>query len=112
MKKIDLIMQCIENELTVADFTEAIKQNLNPGMTASSIQDKLGIVRNNASTLLNQLWKEHQLIKINSRPVSFFPALFMQHLSGGDTGKDTYSIEELYQLIHHAEPNSTPDPFA
>ncbi len=112
MKKIDLIMQCIENELTVADFTEAIKQNLNPGMTASSIQDKLGIVRNNASTLLNQLWKEHQLIKINSRPVSFFPTLFMQHLSDGATGKDTYSIEELYQLIHHAEPNSTPDPFA
>lgn len=112
MKKIDLIMQCIENELTVADFTEAIKQNLNPGLTASSIQDKLGIVRNNASTLLNQLWKEHQLIKINSRPVSFFPALFMQHLSGGDTGKDSYSVEELYQLIHHAEPKSTPDPFA
>lgn len=64
-------MQFIENTLSYEDIVNAIKNNENPGIDATLIQEELGIVRNNASTILNQLWKENRLVKINSRPVTF-----------------------------------------
>ncbi|WIW70338.1 sigma 54-interacting transcriptional regulator [Anaerosinus gibii] len=112
MKKIDLIMQCIENELCLDSFLKRIEARENPGITANFIQDKLGIIRNNASTLLNQLWKEHKLIKINTRPVSFIPVSLILNSAANKSPKDTYTLEELYQLVNYVETKESVDPFA
>ena len=60
MKKIDEILNYINKKASANignDF-------LSMGTTASEIEKELGIVRNNASTLLNNLFKGNFLIKI------------------------------------------------
>lgn len=75
----------------------AMKQNDNPGIDATLIQNELGIVRNNASTILNQLWKDDRLIKINSRPVTFLTYGMIETIQEKHPleRKNSYSFSEL-----------------
>lgn len=73
MKTIDRLFQFIQENCTLSDIEQAVQQEKTPGIHAEYIQEQLGIVRNNASTLLNQLHKQGALIKISSRPVTFLP---------------------------------------
>lgn len=114
MKKSDLIMQFIEKTVTYEDVLTAIQNDENPGIDALCIQKKLGIVRNNASTLLNDLWKQNLLIKINSRPVTFLPLSCLQplHASGLPEGKNSFTLSELKDMINDTGLATQEDPFA
>ena len=61
---------------------------------------------------MNQLWKEHKLIKINTRPVSFIPVSLILNSTANESPKDTYTLEELYQLVNYVETKESVDPFA
>ncbi|MBP2630843.1 MAG: transcriptional antiterminator [Firmicutes bacterium] len=107
-------MQFIENTLSYQDIVNAIKNNENPGIDATLIQKELGIVRNNASTILNQLWKENRLIKINSRPVTFLTYGIIETIKEHYPLelKNSYTINELKTAFYASiTKESIDDPF-
>jgi transcriptional regulator with AAA-type ATPase domain len=79
------------------------------GVTAQDIEDNLHIVRANASAALNQLVKDGELIKINSRPVYFLPAAVLRTKSQKKPLCSSYTPEEFLQLLQTDE--SKQDPF-
>ncbi|WP_196599737.1 sigma 54-interacting transcriptional regulator [Pectinatus frisingensis] len=110
MKNIDTIFHFIQNNLSYEKFTEQLQLKQTPGINAEQIQEKLGIVRNNGSTFLNQLHKKKMLTKLNTRPVCFVPQNFIYrfceeyHVSL----KDVYNPDELFEII---SANAVNDPF-
>lgn len=115
MKKPDLVMQFIENTLSIEMIRQSIEHHENPGIHAARIQKDLGIVRNNASTILNQLWKEKRLIKINSRPVTFLTPACIKNIMQQpslDELKSTFTLSELKEILDTAKQKETAlDPF-
>ncbi len=69
------------------------------GIDASKIEDKLGIIRNNASTLLNDLCKQGRLIKVKGRPVRFVPRNIIEKLVDNKLTRNEYSITEIRSNI-------------
>lgn len=114
MKKIDLVLQFIEESLSDEKVAESIKNNKSPGITAVTVQKGLGIVRNNASTILNRLWKEGLLIKVNSRPVTFLPTAILSRIQKDSCmeHKVIYTLAELTDTIRNKEIQAASnDPF-
>ena len=101
MKKRDEILDFIEYTITSDKLLEEIKAGANPGLNASQIQKQLGIIRNNASTILNQLWKESHLVKVNTRPVTFLPFTSFQKAAAAYNvePKFCYQATELQALF-------------
>jgi transcriptional regulatory protein LevR/transcriptional regulator with AAA-type ATPase domain len=107
-------MQFIKNTLSYEDIGNAIRNNENPGIDATLIQKELGIVRNNASTILNQLWKENRLVKINSRPVTFLTYGIIETIKEHYPLelKNSYALNELKTAFDAPIPKeSMDDPF-
>lgn len=63
------------NKEKVFNLVKELSQDINikekKGITAQEIAQKLNLKRNVASHLLNELYKEGKVIKINTRPVYF-----------------------------------------
>ena len=108
MKNIDLINNYIENSCSIDNIKENVDKSI--GVDALEIEEKLGIVRNNASTFLNELWKDGKLIKIEGRPVRFVSARnFSKYIKSGEA---KITSDDLIKIIS-SEKNSElkEDPF-
>lgn len=89
------------NENT-ADF---IKNNLK-FFSANHISSELNISRSLASQYLNELYKENELIKINSRPVIFFSKKKFEYLSGTSLAKSSFADKnEFYSILNSNKKN-------
>lgn len=114
MKNVEIVLDYIQNKITEDYILTCVKNKTVYGVTASEIEENLNIVRNNASTILNDLWKTSKLIKINTRPVAFIPIDVVEKLysSAGKTLEDTYTVEQLNNLITRIKSQDTSsDPF-
>ncbi|WP_102399258.1 sigma 54-interacting transcriptional regulator [Haloimpatiens massiliensis] len=102
MKNIDAIFDYITNKITLSYIKNCINNNNYIGVDATEIENTFNIVRNNASTILNQLVKQDKLIKINSRPVSFFPKqiLIDCNLINENESNIIYSLEKFRNCIY------------
>ena len=109
MKKSEMVLKYIEDSLDYEYFYAQLQQKKLPGISGDDVQQALGIVRNNASTLLNQLHKSGRLVKIRTRPVRFLPAALCTRLANQSSLPilDSYSPEELFA----AAEVEMPDPF-
>lgn len=114
MQKIEKVYLYVENSISLEKIKENIIQGKSIGIDAKEIEDKLGIVRNNASTLLNMLYKSGKLVKIQGRPVKFVPTKTMRLLIGKETIDSEYKMEEIEEIISKTEANSQidKDPFS
>lgn len=115
MKNVDAVLKYITDKVTGDYILNCIEEDIPYGVNAAEIQEKLNIVRNNASTILNDLWKESELIKINTRPVAFIPRAIIGILIpdlDSNSLQDTYTPDELNNLIKNMQPeNVSADPF-
>lgn len=113
MKQVDMIFNLIKERAVFAKVIEDIEQNNNPGVQASEIQAKLGILRNNASSMLNNLCKEGKVVKVNSRPVTFltYDIIHRMHEQYNLPLKQLYTLAELQENIVHGQIEKE-DPFA
>ncbi len=110
MRNTDAIFSFIQNNLSYEQFIEQLQAKQAPGVHAEQIQEKLGIVRNNASTFLNQLHKKNLLVKLNTRPVRFIPQSFISKFCKeyNIPLKNVYNSEELFETVSI---NTANDPF-
>ncbi|WP_202709868.1 sigma 54-interacting transcriptional regulator [Sporosalibacterium faouarense] len=114
MKKIDEVYNYIKEETSCERIKSCLLNGKEIGVEAKEIEEELGIIRNNASTLLNTLTKDEKLIKINSRPVKFIATDGLACLLPNSKIHQEYSSQGIYDLlnsikeIHHLEAS---DPF-
>lgn len=113
MKKSEIVYSYIENKVTYEYLIENLKNLGCIGISAYDVQEDLNIVRNNASTLLNDLVKSDKLIKINSRPVTYIPKSILIDLGISEVNKkNTFSLEEFKEISSFLDNESkTEDPF-
>lgn len=114
MKNTDIVFNYIKNKVTTEYIFSCIKKGTICGVNANEIEENLNIVRNNASTILNKLWKSSKLIKINTRPVTFIPLSALENVyeNSGTISNDTYSLEQLNDLIMNIKSKDiSSDPF-
>lgn len=71
MSQADNILDFIKRNCKMEVFVKGLRDGKNLGITAIEVQSEYGILRNNASSILNSLCKDGKLVKINSRPVTF-----------------------------------------
>ncbi|MCI8583193.1 MAG: sigma 54-interacting transcriptional regulator [Dorea sp.] len=77
-------------------LTEMLTNHRLCGITASDIEAKFHINRANASAYLNKLVSQKLLIKIDSRPVHFFPADLVRLFISKNDFKSIYTIDEFF----------------
>ncbi|MGH4121225.1 sigma-54-dependent transcriptional regulator [Clostridium sp.] len=114
MKNIDIVFKYISEKITIDNMVDSIKNHNTYGVDAAEIQEYLNIVRNNASTILSELWKTSKLVKINSRPVTFVPKTIIEALNVGNTKllNNTFTTTELESFINNIKTENIPnDPF-
>ena len=113
MKQLDLVEKFIKEKCLFGRSVEDIKKDNMPGISANNIQEEMGILRANASSILNNLCKEGKLIKINSRPVTFLPydIIHRIHEKYNLSLKTCYTLSELKESMLH-EQIEKDDPFA
>ncbi len=113
MKKIEFVYNYINNNVKLEEIKLEILEENKVGIDASQIEEELGIVRNNASTLLNDLCKQNRLIKIKGRPVRFVPTNIIEKLINESQVKREYSIDELKDILLkvHSANDQKNDPF-
>lgn len=99
MKKKEKVYLFIKKNVTLKTIEDNIEKKCKIGIEAKDIEKELGIVRNNASTLLNMLNKENKLIKINGRPIRFIPSSVLKSLFPELTIKKEYENEEIFNII-------------
>ncbi|MFR3912715.1 MAG: hypothetical protein ACLTYB_16515, partial [Clostridium paraputrificum] len=83
MLRIEVIKKYIEDfceNVTIHD----IKENPTLGISSLDIVERLSILRNNASSDLNKLYKDGLLIKIKGKPTKYF---------------DKEHFENIFQII-------------
>jgi transcriptional regulatory protein LevR/transcriptional regulator with AAA-type ATPase domain len=113
MQKIEKVYLYVENNISLETIKKNIIEGKPIGIDAKEIEDKLGIVRNNASTLLNMLNKNGKLVKLQGRPVRFIPTKIMKLLIGKESIDNEYKAEEIQEIIAENEINNSidKDPF-
>ena len=101
MKNADAVKLLLQETVSYECFCQALREKHTPGVSADTVQEKLGIVRNNASTLLNQGFHKKLYSKITTRPVSFVPRSVMLTFCEdyGLEEKGTYALEELLAAV-------------
>lgn len=101
MKQIELINEYVMNNSKVNDVLRALQKGEIPGVQASDIQTTFGILRNNASSILNCLFRKNKIIKINSRPVKFLANSIIYYFKNqyGLPEKNIYTIQELKKIF-------------
>lgn len=112
MRQVDLVSNYIKEKCVFGEIIESIKNEDNPGVQAGEIQKHFGILRNNASSILNTMWKDGMVIKINSRPVTFLPYEIICRMCEkyGIKEKNMYTLTELKESIIDRQ-IATEDPF-
>ncbi|GAA0731823.1 sigma 54-interacting transcriptional regulator [Clostridium oceanicum] len=117
MTKKESIYIYIKDSVSLENIKENVRKDEDIGISAFEIQEKLNIVRNNASTLLNELWREGKLIKIVTRPVKFIPSKAINENVFEDIGqnwKTELTPNELKDIIKEwavTKENQKEDPF-
>ncbi|WP_196605007.1 sigma 54-interacting transcriptional regulator [Pectinatus haikarae] len=101
MRQTDMIITYIKEKCVFGEMIEAIQNGDNPGIQAGEIQKHFGILRNNASSILNSICKDGGLVKINSRPVTFLPHEVTCRMCEkyGIEEKNMYTLAELQEKI-------------
>lgn len=114
MKQIELINEYVMNNSKVNDVLRALQKGEIPGVQASDIQTTFGILRNNASSILNCLFRKNKIIKINSRPVKFLANSIIHYFKNqyGLPEKNIYTIQELKKYLLDGEIQEKKDAFA
>lgn len=77
----------------IVEFTQ---RNLDTNANSVYISDKLNLSRNLVSQYLNELFNEHKLIKINTRPVIFYDIEQAEKLNNIEL--ETYEFKSLDEL--------------
>lgn len=113
MRQIELIKNYIRERCIFGEIIEKLQNGQNPGISAHDVQNKFNILRSNASSILNTLYKEKSIVKINSRPVTFLPYEIICRICEQYkiTEKNLYTLSELQQNIVDSS-TSIKDPFA
>jgi len=112
IKNIDMVFKYILKKVSLDSLIKDVKDNKIPGIDASDIQDNLGIIRNNGSKLLNELFKQGKLVKINSKPVTYIPRSIILQLAEENEIKDIYTIDGIRSIIEtQANGSKNYDPF-
>lgn len=111
LKKSEIVYNYICEKINVDYLIKRLLEGASFGVAASEIQEKFNIVRNNASTILNDLLKEGKLVKINSRPVTFIPSDILDKLN--IEKNNVFSPEEFKALVENNNKVSSDgdDPF-
>lgn len=113
MKKSELVYNFICTDVSDEHLAESVRLGNTVGVTANAVQENLGIVRNNASSILNQLCKEGKIIKIQTRPVRFIDKNAVMNAAGGYMPEQaSYTPEEFAELFKDKRRTTEPDPFA
>lgn len=68
MQRVDKIEEFVRNETQKLILNNQLKKN---GICTDLVSSAIGIDRTNVSRILNQLWKDGKLIKIQGRPILF-----------------------------------------
>ncbi|GFN37078.1 transcriptional regulator [Tepidimicrobium xylanilyticum] len=104
IKRIDKIYNfCVE---TLKNYTlEDLKEKY--GITALEVSKELGILRNNVSFELNNLFKEGKMIKVTGRPVHYIPREVLERILKKDLKEGPIEVNDINQLID----KKTVDPF-
>ena len=89
-KNADSIYNYIVRNVSIAEVKECLEKNKPLGIEAMEIEKQLGIVRNNASAILNQLCQKGKLEKLQGRPVRFVPKEVAEAIN-------TMSLEKINQ---------------
>lgn len=107
----EIVYKYIKNKVTLDYLIKNSSKNSYLGIDAAEIQKNLNIVRNNASTILNELLKNDKLIKINSRPVTFIPKdiLFQFNIPESEKKTIIFSPEEFKKILKTVNNNSEKD---
>lgn len=115
MKNSEIVYNYINNKITIDLIFENLKKDSYLGVDAQEIEQNLNIIRNNASTILNDLQKNNKLIKINSRPVTFIPKHIISNLDISESKKinNIFSPEEFKKILESTSSYTKKnDPFA
>lgn len=115
MKKSEIVYDYINNKVTMELIINNFKNNISLGVDAQEIEKHFNIVRNNASTILNELLKDNMLVKINSRPVTFIPKHIISNFNLSEEQKknNIFSHEEFNELLKKStNSNEDLDPFS
>ncbi|GMG95337.1 sigma 54-interacting transcriptional regulator [Tepidimicrobium xylanilyticum] len=112
MKQIDKVYEYVVKKVSRDIIIDNFTKDKEVGVDAYEIEQNLGIVRNNASTLLNNLYNINKLIKIKGRPVRFIPrVIFEDSLHVGEMESE-YDYDELRRLVLQSESEKElEDPF-
>lgn len=109
MKKIEKLYLYIEKNISLEKVKEDITKGNPIGIDAKQIEKELGIIRNNASTLLNKLNKDGKLVKIQGRPVTFIPTKVVKLLIEKKQVAMEYKMDELRKIVMETEVNHCTD---
>lgn len=106
------IFEYILQNIDEHKLTEMLANHRLCGITASDIEAEFHINRANASAYLNKLVSRKLLIKIDSRPVHFFPADLVRSFISKSDFKSTYTIDEFFAAaVPISEPGHAADAF-
>lgn len=115
LKKSEIVCEYINNKVTLELILNNFKKNISLGVDAQEIEKHFNIVRNNASTILNELLKNNMLIKINSRPVTFIPKHIITNFNLSEEQKKNsiFSFEEFNEILKKfTDEDADLDPFS
>ena len=101
LKKSEIVCEYINSKVTPELILSNFEKNVSLGVDAQEIEKHFNIVRNNASTILNELLKNNMLVKINSRPVTFIPKNIISslNLSEEQNKNNIFSHEEFNEIL-------------
>ena len=110
MSQADNILDFIKRNCKMEVFVKGLRDGKNLGITAIEVQSEYGILRNNASSILNSLCKDGKLVKINSRPVTFLDKKIINELNEKYNVpiKTIYNFNELRDYLSNT---TIRDPF-
>lgn len=114
MKNSEIVYNYIKDKITLDLIIKNLKNDIPIGIDAQEVEKTLNIIRNNASTILNDLLKNDKLIKINSRPVTFIPKDILLNLDIPDLEKknNIFSPEKFKRILKTiTNYNEKKDPF-
>jgi transcriptional regulatory protein LevR/transcriptional regulator with AAA-type ATPase domain len=114
MKNFEIVYNYIKEKITLDLIIKNFKNDILIGIDAQEVEKTLNIIRNNASTILNDLLKNDKLIKINSRPVTFIPKDILLNLDIPDLEKknNIFSPEKFKRILKTVTNyNEKKDPF-
>lgn len=96
MKRIDKIYEYIKQ--SCGEYT-AEEYKRSKGLSAGEIADALGILRNNVSMELNNLFKMDKVVKINGRPVRYFDKEKLEDLLGRRLKDKCVEVDKVEDLF-------------